>query len=125
MCSSLNIQRLIPLNTFKYWKINHKEDFDDIELLIDKPSYIDITDVTPPPPPPTNPPLFWVHSLCCFFVVEHQRGPDNRGATSGSPPKLHCTEEGAPAIQIPHRWHHPGQYSSLESELCIVLQLLE
>lgn len=50
MCSSLNIQRLIPLNTFKYWKINHKEDFDDIELLTDKPSYIDITDVTPPPP---------------------------------------------------------------------------
>lgn len=51
MCSSLNIQRFIPLNTFKYWKINHK-DFDDIELLTDKPSYIDITDVTPPPPPP-------------------------------------------------------------------------
>lgn len=50
MCSSLNIQRFIPLNTFKSRKINHNEDFDDIELLTDKPSYIDITDVTPPPP---------------------------------------------------------------------------
>lgn len=59
--------------------------------------------------------------LCCFFVVEHQRGPDNRGATSGSPPKLYCTEEGAPSIQIPYRWHHPGQYSLLESELCIAI----
>lgn len=55
--------------------------------------------------------------LCCFFVVEYQRGPDNRGATSGSPPKLHCTKEGAPSIQIPHRWHHPGQYCSLESKI--------
>lgn len=61
MCSSLNIQRFIPLNTFKYWKINHK-DFDDIELLTDKPSYIDITDVTPPPPPP---PLI----LPCFECI--------------------------------------------------------
>lgn len=62
MCSSLNIQRLIPLNTFKYWKINHKEDFDDIELLTDKPSYIDITDVTPPPHP--TPPI-----LPCFECI--------------------------------------------------------